>query len=140
MNDDNNNNHEDTQKWILDSDVIDVMVDVPIIDGGGGNKKGSFKTRDDQRRHGVSRPAGMRLGRRQSKAERGFKSLKFLDRSVTGKEVDAWRAIENRFQRYAIDHRLPRDKFGVCIGMSFNFLCLFRIDNVFKKVLGCVIS
>ncbi|KAL0533735.1 hypothetical protein IC582_027778 [Cucumis melo] len=139
LNDNNNNNGEYTQKWNLDPDMIDVMVEVPIIN----DKKGSFKTRDEQQRHGASRPAGMRLGRRQSKAERGFKSLRFLDHSVTGREVDAWRAIEHRFHQHAIDHRLPRDKFGLCIGMSFNFscyyqslirfLCLFCIDNVSKR-------
>ncbi|TYK01271.1 putative respiratory burst oxidase-like protein H [Cucumis melo var. makuwa] len=114
LNDNNNNNGEYTQKWNLDPDMIDVMVEVPIIN----DKKGSFKTRDEQQRHGASRPAGMRLGRRQSKAERGFKSLRFLDHSVTGREVDAWRAIEHRFHQHAIDHRLPRDKFGLCIGMG----------------------
>lgn len=111
-----NNNGEDSQKWILDPSEIDVMVDVPIDEGGGGgDRNGSFKRRDED--HGVSR-GGIRLGRRKSKAERGLKSLRFLDRSVTGKEDDAWRAIESRFHQHAIDDRLPRDKFGLCIGMG----------------------
>lgn len=115
-----NNNGEDSQKWILDPSEIDVMVDVPIDEGGGGgDRNGSFKRRDED--HGVSR-GGIRLGRRKSKAERGLKSLRFLDRSVTGKEDDAWRAIESRFHQHAIDDRLPRDKFGLCIGMFFGFL------------------
>lgn len=57
-----------------------------------------------------------RMQRTESGASRGFKSLRFLDRTTTGKEGDAWRAIEKRFHQFASDGRLFRDKFGPCIG------------------------
>ncbi|EPS57766.1 hypothetical protein M569_17051, partial [Genlisea aurea] len=45
--------------------------------------------------------------------------LRFLDRTKTGKEEDAWRAIENRFHRNAVDGKLLfKDQFGACIGMG----------------------
>lgn len=60
-------------------------------------------------------PPARRLDRM---ASRGLMSLRFLDRTMTGKEGDAWRAIERRFNQLAVDGRLSRDKFGACIGKS----------------------
>ncbi|KAK2360738.1 respiratory burst oxidase protein B [Trifolium repens] len=51
-------------------------------------------------------------------AARGLKGLRFLDRTVTGKEGDAWRSIEKRFTQNAVDGMLSKDKFGTCIGMG----------------------
>ncbi|GAU46472.1 hypothetical protein TSUD_177000 [Trifolium subterraneum] len=39
---------------------------------------------------------GSRMVRMTSGAVRGLKGLRFLDRTVTGKEADAWRSIEKR--------------------------------------------
>ncbi|GFP80331.1 putative respiratory burst oxidase homolog protein h [Phtheirospermum japonicum] len=58
------------------------------------------------------------MGRLESSVTRGLKSLRFLDRTMTGKEEDAWRAIEKRFNQNAVDGKLFKDKFGVCIGMG----------------------
>lgn len=113
-----NNMLVESKKWILDPEEVHVMmVDVPINgdDDDVEERNGSHKRSEDD---GVSRPRMKNLGRRKSKAERGLKSLRFLDRSVTGKEGDAWRAIESRFHQYALDGRLSRDKFGTCIGMG----------------------
>lgn len=51
-----------------------------------------------------------------SSATRGLDGLRFVDRVMTGKEADAWMAIEKRFQQFSIDGKLPREKFGICIG------------------------
>nr|GEW10175.1 putative respiratory burst oxidase homolog protein H [Tanacetum cinerariifolium] len=59
-----------------------------------------------------------KLERQRSGAARGLDGLRFLDRIMTGKEVDAWMAIEKRFQRFAVNGKLPREKFGICIGMG----------------------
>lgn len=64
------------------------------------------------------RPGPQRVERTTSSAARGLKSLRFLDRTVTGRERDSWRSIENRFNQFAVDGRLPKDKFGVCIGKT----------------------
>lgn len=57
-----------------------------------------------------------KMGRTTSSAAKGLNSLRFLDRTVTGKEGDAWRAIDRRFQQFSVDGKLPRDKFGICVG------------------------
>ncbi|VFQ98121.1 unnamed protein product [Cuscuta campestris] len=54
----------------------------------------------------------------QSGASRGFNGLRFLDRSITGKEADAWKDIERHFNQNADAGRLYRHKFGACIGMG----------------------
>ncbi|GKB13599.1 putative respiratory burst oxidase homolog protein H, partial [Tanacetum coccineum] len=59
-----------------------------------------------------------KMGRTTSSAAKGLNSLRFLDRTVTGKEGDAWRAIDRRFQQFSVDGKLPRDKFGICVGMG----------------------
>ncbi|XP_010514902.1 PREDICTED: putative respiratory burst oxidase homolog protein J isoform X1 [Camelina sativa] len=64
------------------------------------------------------RPGPQRVERTTSSAARGLQSLRFLDRTVTGRELDSWRSIENRFNQFAVDGRLPKEKFGVCIGMG----------------------
>ncbi|XP_022998135.1 putative respiratory burst oxidase homolog protein H [Cucurbita maxima] len=109
----NNEMGEDPTRWILDPVETDAMVEVGGISESMERNGSSKRTEED----GISRPA-IRLGRRKSKAERGLKSLRFLDRSVTGKEADAWRAIVGRFHQHAINDRLFRDKFGACIGMG----------------------
>ncbi|KAL8208595.1 hypothetical protein R6Q57_008007 [Mikania cordata] len=58
------------------------------------------------------------MGRTTSTAAKGLNSLRFLDRTVTGKENDSWRLIERRFNQFAVDGKLPKDKFGICLGMA----------------------
>ncbi|KAK4270313.1 hypothetical protein QN277_023362 [Acacia crassicarpa] len=76
------------------------------------NGKGSIRNRN------VGQGNSPKIVRSQSGASRGFKGLRFLDRTVTGKEQDAWNKIEKKFNQYAVDEKLTRDKFGVCIGMG----------------------
>ncbi|PON36881.1 Respiratory burst oxidase [Parasponia andersonii] len=52
-----------------------------------------------------------------SGASKGLTSLRFLDTTLSGKESDTWKPIEDRFNRHAVDGRLFRDNFGACIGM-----------------------
>ncbi|XVF05604.1 hypothetical protein REPUB_Repub05bG0187100 [Reevesia pubescens] len=59
-----------------------------------------------------------RVQRTASSAAIGLQSLRFLDRTVTGKEMDAWKSTERRFNQFAVDGKLSKDKFGVCIGMG----------------------
>nr|XP_043620155.1 putative respiratory burst oxidase homolog protein H [Erigeron canadensis] len=61
---------------------------------------------------------GPKLERQRSGAARGLDGLRFLDRVMTGKEGDAWSATEKRFQRFSADGKLPREKFGICVGMG----------------------
>ncbi|KAL3735246.1 hypothetical protein ACJRO7_024387 [Eucalyptus globulus] len=70
------------------------------------------------RKRNVSYGGIPRMERTASSASRGLMSLRFLDRTITGKEGDAWRSIEKRFHQHATNGQLSRDKFGVCIGMG----------------------
>eukprot|EP01018_Ginkgo_biloba_P018553 Gb_27290 [translate_table: standard] len=58
-----------------------------------------------------------KFDRTVSSAERGLKSLRFLDRSAVGTEKDAWKTVEKRFDQIAVDGRVSRENFGSCIGM-----------------------
>ncbi|XP_068664729.1 putative respiratory burst oxidase homolog protein H [Aristolochia californica] len=53
--------------------------------------------------------------RSRSSAERGLKSLRFLDQKTTG---NGWYDVQKRFDRLAVDGLITRDKFGLCIGMA----------------------
>lgn len=113
----------ESEKWMLERIQVEFMVDVPIEDGDQStnmmpNEK-SFKRNVSsvRKRNGVQ-VAIPSMGRTASGAARGLKSLRFLDRTTTGKEADAWKAIEKRFNQHAVDGRLSRDKFGPCIGKS----------------------
>ncbi|KAL3530670.1 hypothetical protein ACH5RR_009992 [Cinchona calisaya] len=116
-------------KWILDSVEIDNMADDVVVVLDNHEQPGSIPKNTNQtsferqasnvrKRNGIhgNHPNGIK--RQESGAGRGIKSLRFLDRTNTGKEVDAWRAIERRFNHNAVDGRIFRDKFGVCIGMA----------------------
>ncbi|KAK8605022.1 hypothetical protein V6N13_082481 [Hibiscus sabdariffa] len=59
-----------------------------------------------------------KVRRTGSTATRGLQSLRFLDRTVTGKEGDAWKSTERRFNQFAVNGMLYRDKFGACVGMG----------------------
>lgn len=51
--------------------------------------------------------------------------MKFLDKATGGKNPDAWKNVEKRFNKYAVDGRLSKENFGPCIGEILTFL--FRI-------------
>lgn len=72
-----------------------------------------------------------RVERTTSSAARGLQSLRFLDRTVTGRERDSWRSIENRFNQFAVDGRLPKEKFGICIGITIDTLIFSRDHIIF---------
>ncbi|KAF5744661.1 ferric reductase-like transmembrane component family protein [Tripterygium wilfordii] len=116
---------EDSNKWMLESIHIDKMVDVNIDDDSSSSiasktaNETSFRmTISHVRKRSGPLPPRPKMDRTASCAARGLQSLRFLDRTMTGKEMDAWRSIERRFLQYAVDGRLYRDKFGVCIGMG----------------------
>ncbi|WCJ41146.1 hypothetical protein M5689_022028 [Euphorbia peplus] len=78
-----------------------------------------------------------KIERTASSAAKGLQSLRFLDRTRTGKERDAWLPIERRFDQFAVDGRLPKDKFGICIGLGDSkefadeiFLAISRRKNI----------
>lgn len=59
------------------------------------------------------------FGRSTSGAARGLNSLWFLDKKiVAGKEEDAWKSVQKRFNQHAVDGRLYKENFGVCIGKA----------------------
>jgi hypothetical protein len=60
----------------------------------------------------------IKFDRTVSSAERGLKSLRFLDRNVGGKENDAaWKTVDKRFEQFAVNGRVSRENFGACIGV-----------------------
>ncbi|OAY80183.1 putative respiratory burst oxidase, partial [Ananas comosus] len=62
---------------------------------------------------GAGRP---RLSRARSSAQIGLWTLRLLDKALRGK--DGWKAVEKRFEQFALDGRLPKENFGKCIGMA----------------------
>ncbi|KAH9661180.1 putative respiratory burst oxidase [Citrus sinensis] len=125
----NSRKHADSRS-VLESLEVDRMVDVPINDDTSGRVVSKPPTAPSLRRNASTaiRRSGMlgtnsirnpaKMDRTASSAARGLQSLRFLDRTVTGKENDAWRSIERRFQQFAVNGRLPKDKFGICVGMG----------------------
>ncbi|GAA0164693.1 oxidase [Lithospermum erythrorhizon] len=79
---------------------------------------GSMRKRSGDQQGTAATRVVPRMGRMQSGAARGLNSLRFLDRTTTGKEADAWKVIERRFNEHGVNGRLCRDKFGTCIGMA----------------------
>ncbi|WOL04805.1 respiratory burst oxidase [Canna indica] len=57
-----------------------------------------------------------KMTRHGSSARMGLKGLRFIDKASSGK--DGWKAVEKRFDQYAVDGRLPKEHFGRCIGMG----------------------
>ncbi|KAK9280383.1 hypothetical protein L1049_014072 [Liquidambar formosana] len=121
MNGSEDTGNGESEKWILKSVEIDQMVDVPIDNAPEttvsiASNEGLFKRNSSnvKKKNGVQ---GIipNLGRTTSGTARGLKSLRFLDRTITGKEGDAWKAIVKRFNLNAVEGRLFRDKFGACI-------------------------
>ncbi|XP_031400877.1 putative respiratory burst oxidase homolog protein H isoform X2 [Punica granatum] len=127
---------DDSAKWILESIEIDHAVDVPIYRDIDNTTGPTLNQREEKgfslNPNAASNPDAMvaprkrvgfqddgpRIVRTESSAKKGLRSLRFLDRAISGKEVDAWKSVEKRFHQLAFDGRLPRDKFGACIGMD----------------------
>lgn len=119
---------DESSKWILESiEIVDPNVEVP----NNNNKNDIFlgphestvvkapslnnnNVRSRVNNNGFQ--GGGMMTRMQSGAARGLKGLRFLDRTVTGKEADAWKSIEKRFSQNAVDGKLSKDKFGICMG------------------------
>ncbi|KAL8516150.1 hypothetical protein ACS0TY_014715 [Phlomoides rotata] len=111
---------EDSSEWVLEKIQIDSMDDLPIDDVIKLASPGKLKRRTSslKKRNNQVQGSDRRMGRMESGAKKGLMSLRFLDRTTTGKEEDAWRKIEKRFPENAVDGRLYKDKFGVCIGLG----------------------
>ncbi|KAG9448243.1 hypothetical protein H6P81_014371 [Aristolochia fimbriata] len=60
-------------------------------------------------------PTLKKIVRTRSTAQRGLKSLRFLDQKASG---NGWKDVQKRFEQLAVDGILSRDKFGPCIGMA----------------------
>jgi len=118
---------DESSKWILDSIEIVPNVEVPKKDEENQSKviKASdneafsnidnLRSRNNNNNNNIINN-GSKMRRMESGAARGLKGLRFLDRTVTGKEADAWKSIEKRFTQHAVDGMLPKDKFGTCMG------------------------
>ncbi|KAI3461481.1 hypothetical protein Pfo_018144 [Paulownia fortunei] len=114
----------DSVKWILERIEIDSMADVPMEDGQSGsvpygvNESYLKRKASSVKKRNRVQDSTPRMGRMESSVTKGLMSLRFLDRTTTGKEEDAWKAIEKRFNQNVVDGKLFKDKFGVCIGMG----------------------
>ncbi|XP_028114207.1 putative respiratory burst oxidase homolog protein H [Camellia sinensis] len=119
-------NKGESVRWILESIEIDKMVDVPIeedkqpstMSGNPNEKSPKTSATNLRKRNGVQGGFIPKMARMTSGAARGLQSLRFLDRTTTGKEGDVWRSVEKRFNNLAVDEKLFRDKFGPCVGMG----------------------
>ncbi|XP_009420071.2 putative respiratory burst oxidase homolog protein H isoform X1 [Musa acuminata AAA Group] len=61
----------------------------------------------------ASRVGGDKRHPGRTTAASGAKGLRFLDKKAGG-----WKAVEKRFDQFAVDGRLPKESFGRCIGMG----------------------
>ncbi|KAK7255845.1 hypothetical protein RIF29_29268 [Crotalaria pallida] len=120
---------DSSSAWILECSGIDPVVDVQKNIDGPPQQSMVVKAPNDpvalnrsasnvRSRNGNVQGHCIKMERLQSGAARGIKGLRFLDRTVTGKEADAWRTIERRFIQHAVDGKLSKDKFGICVGMG----------------------
>lgn len=141
-------------RWILESVAIDKMEDVPFkndeqpstVSRNTSQKSFARNASNVKNRNRFPVPTVPKMERSQSSATKGLKTLRFIDRITTGKEGEAWRSVEKRFHQLATDWRLPRDKFGVCIGNFTNFshrytfLVFENIQSEIKKFLRTFFS
>lgn len=65
--------------------------------------------------YGPRRAPGAKSG-----AFRGLKSVKFIDKKKINK--DGWKDAEHRFHQMAVNGKLKRDKFGICVGITNIYL------------------
>lgn len=107
---------EESKKWMLlesmEITAIDELEDVPMNDQP--NK--DILVTNQITFNDLNKPSTPRMERPISRAYKGIKSLRFLDKITTGNEADAWKYVEKRFYQNANDERINRDKFGTSIG------------------------
>ncbi|OIV98637.1 hypothetical protein TanjilG_12760 [Lupinus angustifolius] len=126
--------HDDSSIWIPESIDIDPIVEDHVSrnnknDGPPLEESMVVKVPSDaalnksisnvRSRNGTSQGHCIKMERLQSgAADRGLKGLHFLDRTVAGKKGDAWKSIEKCFVQHAIDGKISKEKFGICVGMG----------------------
>ncbi|KAK7395312.1 hypothetical protein VNO78_15863 [Psophocarpus tetragonolobus] len=114
---------DESSGWILESIEIDPIRKDDATPSRGSvvlksPNKATMNNNVRNRNNSFQGNDGRKFGRMESGAARGIQGLRFLDRTVTGKENDAWRSVEKRFTQHAVDGKLPKDKFGTCMGMG----------------------
>ncbi|RWV77901.1 hypothetical protein GW17_00061208, partial [Ensete ventricosum] len=57
-----------------------------------------------------------RMNRATSRTQMGLAGLRFLDKTSAGN--DGWKAVDKRFDQFAVEGRLPKDNFGPCIAVA----------------------
>lgn len=124
----------ESQNVVLESVEIDDMANEPLIDvnpspqnslpplpkTGSRNlfKRTVSNLKSSSKGNGIE-GVGPRFGRAQSGALRGIKSVRFLDKKKLENKGDAWNDVEKRFEQMAVDGKLSRDKFGICVGTIY---------------------
>ncbi|XP_057436983.1 putative respiratory burst oxidase homolog protein H isoform X3 [Lotus japonicus] len=103
---------DESSKWNLESIEIDPIGEVVPKPDHASNEGSSVRSRNG------FQEKGNKMVRLPSGAARGLKGLRFLDRTVTGIEDYAWRSIEMRFAKHAVEGKLSKDKFAACMGMG----------------------
>ncbi|KAL4189479.1 hypothetical protein AMTRI_Chr08g165590 [Amborella trichopoda] len=78
----------------------------------------TFRSQESMRRENTNNKSTSRMVRTKSRAERGLRSLRFLDKASGNKEGEGWNAVQKRFNQFAVEGRVSRDNFGQCIGMG----------------------
>ncbi|KAG6494129.1 putative respiratory burst oxidase homolog protein H [Zingiber officinale] len=76
----------------------------------------SFRGASSRKGPGLRSNATAKMTRVASSTQMGLKGLQFLDKTSGGSE--GWKAIEKRFEQFAIRGSLPKENFGRCIGMA----------------------
>lgn len=119
-------------------DVRDDGVSVQNIRGGDSEtallatrleKRPSFSVRLRQVSQELKRMTSSkkfdRVDRTKSGAARALKGLKFMTNKNVGTE--GWSQVEKRFDELAVDGKLPKTRFGQCIGMYYFYYLLYII-------------
>ncbi|EYU36232.1 hypothetical protein ABFS82_14G248000 [Erythranthe guttata] len=105
----------ESRKWTLEKIEIDGMEDV---ESGAAKERYAKKKANSIMKRNQVHDCGPHMDSSPSSVNRGIMGLRFLDRTTTGKEEEAWLAIENRFHQNSVNGMLFKDKFGECIGMG----------------------
>ncbi|XP_042504437.1 respiratory burst oxidase homolog protein B [Macadamia integrifolia] len=118
-------------------DVRDDSVSIHDIKGGGGDPEAALLARRLERRASslgsqlsfrfrqvsqeLKRMASLKtfnkVDRSKSGATRALRGLKFMTKNAG---TEAWNEVESRFDELGIEGKLPRSRFGRCIGLSTN--------------------
>lgn len=122
---------DNSVRWILEGDKTnndDISIHIQATSSTTNNP--SSKT---SMKHG-NRPKTM--SRTQSGAERGFRSIRFLDMTAS-KEGEGWKKIEKQFHLFAVQDRLSKDMFGTCIGKpkTSSFLSTLLISIIYNSLI-----